>query len=72
MTIRHFKVVLIVCLLSPGPSLPHLNSLAAGPQATSARQGQGLLDKLAPHLRDRGAELLNQSDEKGAPSWQTT
>jgi len=58
------KVFLIGCLLLPALSLPQRNSLAARPQATSARPSQGLLDKLAPQLQDRGAELLNQSDEK--------
>ncbi|MCI0622017.1 MAG: metallophosphoesterase [Acidobacteria bacterium] len=64
MTIRRFKTLLIVCLLLPRLPLPQRSSLVAGPQATSVRPSQELLGKLAPQLRDRGAELLNQSDEK--------
>lgn len=62
--IRHFKVLLIICLLLAGLPLPQRSSAAAGPQAESAPARQGLVEKLPSQLRDRGAALLEQADEK--------
>ena len=64
MMIRRFKVLLTICLLLAGLPLLERSSLAAGPQATSVRSRQTLIDKLPSQLRDRGAALLEEADEK--------
>jgi len=64
MTFRRFKVLVTICFLLVGLALLEWSSLAAGPQAASVQPRAAFLDKLPAQLRDRGAELLNQSDEK--------
>jgi tartrate-resistant acid phosphatase type 5 len=62
MTIRRFRVLLTISLLLAGLPLLERSSPAVALQAIAARQA--ILDKLHSQFRERGTELLGQSDEK--------